>query len=193
MPDFRFDAKSAEAVKAAKKQAGALVTNVSKKTKQAIKNIITTGIKEGMQPSKIAKLVKETIGLTPAQSQAVLKFRQQLETDGLASSKVDKKVAAYAEKLLKRRADTIARTEVMDALNEGQKESWRQAQERGDLPDRTYREVIVTEDETTCVICGPMQGKKVLLDEEFDEGDPPFHPKCRCTVGLSFQAPRGRQ
>ena len=90
----------------------------------------------------------------------------------------------------KQRAETIARTEVMKAANEGQLSAWTQAEEEGLLTGNEQKEWITTPDDRLCPICEPMDGVTVPLDEDFDvDGDqidgPPAHPNCRCTLGLS--------
>jgi SPP1 gp7 family putative phage head morphogenesis protein len=89
------------------------------------------------------------------------------------------------------RAETIARTEVMSAANEGQLEAWDQAKEDGLLTGAEQKEWIVTPDDRLCPVCEPMDGETVPIDEDFDvDGDlldgPPAHPNCRCTLGLSL-------
>lgn len=89
------------------------------------------------------------------------------------------------------RADKIARTETMQASNDGQLEAWDQAEEAGLLTGDEQKEWIATDGERTCDICGDMDGETVDRGEPFNvDGDdlngPPAHPNCRCTVGLSI-------
>lgn len=89
------------------------------------------------------------------------------------------------------RAERIARTETMRASNEGQSQLWDQAIEEGLLNGDEQKEWIVTPDDRLCPVCEPMDGVTVGLNDDFDvEGDaiqePPAHPNCRCTVGLSI-------
>jgi SPP1 gp7 family putative phage head morphogenesis protein len=87
------------------------------------------------------------------------------------------------------RADVIARTESMKAANEGQRQLWEQAQDKGLLGKNAQQEWIVGDDEKLCPICQDMDGVQVGLDEDFnvdgeDIDGPPAHPNCRCTVAL---------
>jgi F like protein len=95
-----------------------------------------------------------------------------------------RKAKVYAEKLLRQRAKTIARTEILRASNAGQRAAWRSARDKGILPRTTLREWIATGG--ACAICSPLDGKTAGLDEPFDGGidSPPAHPSCRCTTGL---------
>jgi hypothetical protein len=83
------------------------------------------------------------------------------------------------------RADLIARTEVMTAANEGQRQAWDQATEAGLLTGDEQAVWIATED--ACPECEALDGETRSLDGEYpdDGGDgPPLHPNCRCTEGL---------
>lgn len=85
------------------------------------------------------------------------------------------------------RADMIARTEVMTAANEGQREGWEQAIDAGLLPDTARRVWIETSE--ACSECKDLDGEEAEMDGEYpnDGGDgPPLHPNCRCTEGLAF-------
>lgn len=181
---FSFDGKNAEAQQAALDQAARMVTEITDETEKAIRLVIAKSIKEGIPPYDAASRILPLIGLTSAQAQAVLKYREQLEGSGLTSGKVDDEVNGYADKLLESRADAIARTEIMDALNEGQQAAWMQAQDDGVLTDGATKEWITTPDELTCEYCAPMDGKTVPIGDEFSEGDPPLHPNCRCTIAI---------
>jgi len=83
------------------------------------------------------------------------------------------------------RAELITRTECMMAVNEGQRESWAQAEEAGLLTGDEKRVWIATDD--ACSECEELDGVQVDLDEEYplDGGDgPPKHPRCRCTENI---------
>jgi len=85
------------------------------------------------------------------------------------------------------RAEMIARTETMEAANEGQSQLWDQAIEDGFLTGKERQVWIVTDDDRLCPECADLDGEEAELDGEFpgDGGDgPPLHPNCRCTVGL---------
>lgn len=181
---FKFDAAVPEAVKNAEQMAGKMITRISKETEENIRNLISTALAEGIPPYDAARTIRPLIGLTSQQGQAALKYRSKLIENGLPLTKVNEKVDRYADQLLNRRADQIARTEIMDALNNGQNESWLQAQEQGYLSENATKEWIVTPDDLLCPQCEPMDGKTVRIDQEFPEGDPPLHPSCRCTIAI---------
>jgi hypothetical protein len=181
--DFSFDDKAEGAAAVAEKQAAAMIANITSETEANIRQLIAQAIRSGKSPYDAAEEIRNLIGLTAAQGQAAQKYKQQLIDSGLSATKAAEKAAEYADELLDLRAETIARSEIMDALNGGQDEAWQQAQDEGLLSDSATKEWIVTETET-CEECLSYDGKQVPVGEEFPEGDPPLHPNCRCTLGI---------
>jgi hypothetical protein len=72
----------------------------------------------------------------------------------------------------------------MRASNEGQKQLWDQAREKGLLTGEE-KKVWMTAD--PCPICADLEGQTVPLSEDFSIGGPPAHPNCRCTTGLVWE------
>jgi hypothetical protein len=186
-----FDVTNPYAVAAARQLAARLVTNVSEQTQAAIRDAVTRAFEEGLTRREVSRLIKPLIGLTPRDAQAVLNFRAALETEGLRQDLVLKKSAAYAERKLRERARTIARTELMQASNLGQHALWQQAITRGLLPADVKRRWSTAHDERVCQICGPMSGQTVGMNDDFvlPSGtrvrNPPAHVNCRCSVVLT--------
>jgi SPP1 gp7 family putative phage head morphogenesis protein len=85
------------------------------------------------------------------------------------------------------RARTIARTETMRAVHQGQQEAWDQAVEDGYLTGKEKRVWIVTPDDKLCPICDELDGEEARLGKDYPGGidGPPAHPNCRCTEGLA--------
>lgn len=83
------------------------------------------------------------------------------------------------------RAQLIARTEIMAAANEGQRQAWDQAVDSGLLPPDARRVWITAGD--PCPECETLEDEEADLDGQYpgDGGDgPPLHPNCRCTEGI---------
>ena len=127
-------------------------------------------------------------GLTERDGVAVGNYlRGLLETD-VRPARAQKLTAAYADRLMDRRIDNLARTELAEALTRGQREAWRQGVDDGTIAE-TARRVWRT-GANPCPICEPMNGQSVGLDEEFETGDgdavdgPPAHPSCECSQEL---------
>lgn len=86
------------------------------------------------------------------------------------------------------RADMIARTELMRASNEGQRQAWSQAVDDGLLTGDERKTWIATE-VGACDECDALDGETTDLDGEYPgEGGegPPLHPRCRCTEGIVY-------
>ena len=79
----------------------------------------------------------------------------------------------------KKRADTVARTELKGADSEGAIAGWRAT------GLKMKKEWVRSADDYECVICeGNEQQGPIDLDEDFDSGDDtaPAHPNCECAV-----------
>src|SRR5207244_4083170 len=101
--------------------------------------------------------------------------------------RIDKLVDNYADRLLRERAETVARTLTIDASAEGQNALWRQAVDEGLLdPQAWLIEFIASEDERTCPICLELDGQRRPLDGTYPggQGPPAVHSRCRCSEGL---------
>ena len=72
------------------------------------------------------------------------------------------------------RAENIARTETARAQIEGAIAGWKASGVVGGRQWKTAQDC--------CDICQELDGEIVGLDEDFDDGDPPLHPSCRCDL-----------
>lgn len=225
-----LDLTNPEAVRYLTENLPTLIREVSDETVAACRDAVLRGFNEGRPAVKIAREVRGSVGLTRAQARYVGNLRRQLETGELGdatapwrrrlsateraearavfraggerSARVDRIVARYEESLVNRRAKNIARTEVNRASGAGQRELWRQAEERGLIEGAaTRRHWLVTPDDRLRdahrVVPG-MNPDGVGLDEPYrtpigpvraprESGDASFDVDCRCTEYLSFE------
>jgi len=136
--------------------------------------------------------IREIVGLTSRQAQAVTNFRAGLMADGIEGALLDKRVGKYAAAQLRYRGTMIARTETLTASNAGQSELWLQARDGGLLPSDQKRSWILTPDERLCVVtCEPMEEAEVGIEEPWTLPDgrtvmipQQAHPDCRCGQSL---------
>jgi SPP1 gp7 family putative phage head morphogenesis protein len=166
------------------------VSQVSADTRAALRTLILTSIRAGIPPYDAARLIVGMIGLTERQARAVMSYREGLIDSGLSIARVDRATEKYAAKQLRARAETIARTEIMSALNTGAQEAAEQAHREGLLGKSPKKEWITAGDERTCPLCAPMDGVQVDLRANFDTPGgsvpgPPLHPRCRCTQAVT--------
>ena len=83
-------------------------------------------------------------------------------------------------KMIRQRALTIARTETIDAANQGQIKHWEDMEDKGYLiPETTRIEWILTPDDRLCKLCAELGGKRVKIGEPFGFGKlgPTRHPR----------------
>lgn len=194
-PLLTFDGSNPRVDRYISRKTAELVTNVGRESKDAIKQIVRRAMTEELDPLKVFQHIKRSVGLNVRQENALANYRAGLIENG--TSGVEKKADAYAEKLLNDRARMIARTETMDAVNQGQVEGIRQARDLGFFGNKQPTKVwMVTDDDRTCDWCQEMDGVKTPLDmpftARFGKGSvridkPPMHPNCRCVFQLVFE------
>ncbi len=195
-----FDLVPERAVAIAEAHAGELVDAITATARDAVRQIIARGMREGRSVDAVAAEVRSVIGLHPRWANAVANRRRALESmkNPPAPARIDRLVAQYRERLLTHQARTIARTELMRASNLGTLEGHRQALAAGTYPNGIVREWVTAPetkrsgaaDNRTCAVCRPMNGRRVEgVDTPFVTSlgpvlSPPAHPACRCRTIL---------
>lgn len=190
--DLRFDITNPRAVEAINTQAATLIRDITMTSRDAIRAVLREGFQRGVPVPEMARRIRSSIGLSERYARAVDRYRQGQLDAGVAPGKVAERSDRYANRLLRLRATTIARTETIAASAAGQHAAWQEAKAQG-LLSGGKRRWIVTPDESLCPnICEPMDGQERGLEEAFTTGQgdsvmhPPAHPACRCAVGLFF-------
>lgn len=127
-----------------------LLGDVSTELANGIKRTVTQGVLTGKSIPEVARNIGRVVKDPDA-------FRRAGKT---------------VFKTAQRRATLIARTETLRAHNEGRKVFYRQV-------GITKVRWLIADDERTCPVCRPLDGKVFGIDEV--EG-PPRHPGCRCST-----------
>jgi len=186
--------------------------------------MVRAGVNAGENPRKVARRIRDSIGLTSRQEQSVRNFEALLRDRKSASldralrdkrfdrtvirsiqaqkdltePQITKMVDRYRSNFVKRRSETIARTEAIRLINIGQEEFWNQAVNSGRVSrDAIRRKWIPTLDgklrEAHRAIPG-LNKEGVGMDEPFKSplgpirfpGDPAAVASnvinCRCAV-----------
>ena len=193
---FRFDVTNPRSLSWIFRHAGELVAELSVTSQIALQNLLARAFQEGFTVRQVAQHLRNVVGLNAQQAQALETFRLQA-FNSLNPNVAELRVIRYGNRLLKNRAETIARTETIRAAAQGQQELWFQMADQGILdPETTRRRWIVTPDERLCPICAPMPldpRNIVRLDQPFYAGNgnlvmnpPDPHPRCRCATALVF-------
>jgi SPP1 gp7 family putative phage head morphogenesis protein len=214
----RFDLLNPKALRWAEEHAAALVREVTEETRGAIRDAIARAFSEGLTADETARRIRSLIGLTTRQALAVENYARFLDgvdvdnlsdadkerlrrgglranqfgtlrASGMSEEQVESLLEGYQARLIRERAETIARTETITAANAGQHELWRQALAHGWIGPATSRKWIATPgSDRTCSSCMALHGVVVGLDEPFPGGlmHPTRHPRCRCATALVF-------
>jgi len=159
-------------------------TALTETTKNAARDILTGAIAQNLTIPQVVRQLRDTIGLTPRQAGALEKRRQRLLTLGRTPQKVERDIARTRNRMLRERAATVARTEIIASRNQGTLNGWQVAQAAGELGPQAKKVWIAS---NPCEICeaivkegpvdlnepfiSPKQGNRPLMS-------PPAHPRC---------------
>lgn len=179
---MRFDISNPNAARFLQRYSFELVRQVSDDTRAGVRQVVLDAFRFGGHPREQARLIRQMIGLTDKQAQAVDNFRVLLETGDrealtralrdrrfdptldnalgqaaerqLTAEQIDRMVGRYRERMLASRAENIARTETLRAANAAQETAWEQAAQQGLLNRATLRrQWLVTPDDRLCIWC----------------------------------------
>lgn len=186
--ELAFGVPQATVALAARQRAARLVTAVDASTRQSIRAIVAEAGRTGRGPRDILTLIRGVVGLHPRQALALDRYAQGL-VGKVTPNRAASLTAQYRNRLIRERAETIARTELLDAANHGQQLAWEQAAREGLISPDVERVWVVTHDDKLCPICAPLDGVSARLDAPFMTSlgavqHPPAHPRCRCALSL---------
>lgn len=203
-----------------------LVRGLTEEQRNVIREVITEGMRENKNPRAIAVDLYDAIGLTPEQAKWVSNYRRELyngnanalerelrdarfdrtvqhAVDGdveLSHAQIDRMVERYRKNAIKMRAETIARTEALRAVHQGQADAIQAAIDRGELQaDQVVQTWWTKLDGRERDSHYDMHGQVRAFDELFESGNGNFlrYPgdpgapasdtiNCRCTLALVF-------
>lgn len=169
-------------------QTGAgLVEGITDRTQTQIQEAVARGIQTGSGIPRIARAIRQGVGLTPRDAAAVERYEERLIKEGRPAAQVKRMTTAYRKRKLKERAETIARTEVVRARNIGQDLAWELAVAEGELEPTEKREWIAKD---PCPICKALDGTTAKLGQPFRADGhvvmrPPAHPRCKCSMAMA--------
>lgn len=175
-----------------------LITAIDDATREAIRALLLRSANGELTVDRVAKLIGESIGLTPTQAVAMENVERDAFDKALKAGKsvaqaqemAGKAAERYRKAAIKMRAENIARTETLRAANAGQQALWNQHIKDGLLPVSAMKIWIVTPDDRLCPRCRQLRDLEAPVSEPFQtpEGEvdyPPLHPRCRCAMGIS--------
>lgn len=176
----------------AQSQGSRLISSITETQRQTVRTMVAESTTGRWTVDQLGRKLRSTVGLHPRWATAVSRYEDRQLMDLMESGKAPGDAAVLAEKrseryrnrLLKRRGDNIARTEIQTASNLGKYASWETAVRQGYASNSSRKEF--SPGPGACELCAPHSGEIVPWNEPFSNGKmmPPFHPSCRCTANM---------
>jgi len=162
-----FDATNVDAVLAFQQNRLRLIREFTNGQRAAVRESLTQGIRDGLNPRQQARGFRDSIGLTGNQQRAVNNFRSALQRNSsevfsrklrdrrfdskiqsainnktpLGSADIERMVGRYRERFIKFRSEVIGRTEALRAAHEGAEVAFEQAVSKGHFPPEAVRRI----------------------------------------------------
>jgi hypothetical protein len=181
-----------------------LIRAMSQDALASVRTAIQAGVAAGRSPLDVARDVRQFIGLTDSQTQAVQNYRRALENGSrdalqralrdkrfdpsvlrsiqndtaLSGEKIDTMVDRYAARYLRYRSETIARTESIRALGAGNHQLWNQTVASGKVDaDQVTKKWATVGDHKVRDTHRELDGQVVGLNQQFQcSGGPIMYP-----------------
>lgn len=197
-----FDYINPRSIDYAASRAASLVRDISESNRRALREILVDSYSRGLPQEEIAAIVRQVVGLPTRWARAVASFRgrtvDQMVNSGFsvpdAYARADVLGDRYRSRLLQKRAEMIARTEIMTAQNMGRLFAWDAGVDSGVIDPAAEKMWQVSPPgvsggEGPCEHCLEVNGFRVGIFDTFTvRGQslltPPAHPHCRCVVQL---------
>lgn len=192
-PAFEFSPENPRIAKWIKANTAKRVTNLTKESKKAITSAIKLATKEslkrGLPPRKTAQIIRASgIGLDERRQVAMINHQFKLMDQGFSGAELNKRLNAEYSRKLRSRSKTIARTEGMGAINNGQKEMWDQIADQGLIDKKKTKKRWHTAPQDQDDICTPMDQTVIPYEDNWELPDGTVvsspeeaHPNCNCT------------
>lgn len=167
---------------------GELIRQIDNGQRNIVKQIINDNLQNERSYQTAAAQIRQHIGLTSRQSEAVTRYRNRRAAELLrdnptmrpstAERRARKDAERYADSLRRYRANNIARTELAKAQMNAALEYIHWGQENGFF-GAMHGEWVVSGNAHVCPDCQDLDGH--IIDLEHDPL-PPLHPQCACGI-----------
>lgn len=175
-----------------RQKSASLVKDISSGQQKKLRALLARNFERGVRPEAIIDEIEAVVGLTETQAGWVAARQDLAIARGVPAAQARAASKDFAARLLTNRAQTIARTETVDAHTKGLTDVWRVANDGGFMRPGTKKVWESMEDERVSDICEELNGQEVLVNEPFFSSivgsidRPPAHPNCRSTMSLKF-------
>lgn len=180
---LRFDLTNPHAVQVIDRQIATLVRDVTDESQRAIRTTLQRGFVEGRTVPEMARDIRNHVGLTVRDANAVANYRAAQLEAGVSPRDIEARSERLASRYLNRRAQRIAATETIRSAALGQQVAWQEARRTGALDADARQTWITTPDDDLCPICEELDGQEQPLGGFFRSSlgaltGPPAHPSC---------------
>ena len=134
-----FNEVNIRTIRWAKRNVATNIVGVPSASLSILRDTIIDSLLAGTGPRVAASHIQDLIGLTPAHQKAVNRLYFQSLADGVDVDHARRIAERKAKKLLRWRANMIARSESVTAANMGQQLTWETALDQGLLPPGTRK------------------------------------------------------
>lgn len=189
-----FNVLNPEVISAVKKMDTEMMRTLKTDIRETVRTAIQQGLEAGAGPRSTARGLREVLGLAPNQLEAVSNFEASLRgVDGkgspltralrdkrfdatvkrgnLTEAQITKMTDAYRRRMIAFNAETNARTATLDALKLGQELSWRDAIDKGFVPDNLMKQWKGVMDDREREEHIAMEGETVAFDQPYSNGE----------------------
>lgn len=167
------------------------VTDLGSSMKKVLSSQIEDAYRYGKPARKTAKEIAKKVGMNANQTRAYENLKKRLEENGTSPKVIEKRLESYKKKAIKERAEMIATTELSEATNLAQAESWRQAEEQDLMPKGAKKKWLAILDEKTSDICKDLDKRPAIPWKDnfidingVEHYSPPGHIRCRSGMKL---------
>lgn len=188
---LRMDLIDERAVAWAEQHSSRFIVEIVDEQRATIRQLVADAVRGNATVDDLADTLTRTIGLhsryaTAVESAWQSNYLGQINagrSPSQAKAVADRLADNYRQRLLRARAQTIARTEIHAAQNAGRLAGWEDAISQGLASTRSRKQWITYD---PCQVCQPMDGEIVLWNENFSNGNsmPAAHPNCVCQAIL---------
>lgn len=162
-----------------------LVTNFTTQQRRSVDAVVQFMGSNGRSNQEIAEAVRGVVGLTRRQTDALIKLEETMEARGATRREIVIATDRRRRQMEQQRAETIVRTEVGAAINEGIIAAAK-GEDVGANDGLTSR-LFIRAFPDCCEQCAEIERSQppngIGVDDDWPTyGRPPFHPRCRCVV-----------
>ena len=131
-------------------------------------------------------------GLDDTQTRQYLKSFAEGAKSGYVADPIPAASRKVVDVALSTRAKRFGDTEAWSAVETGKNVVWLYKVTTGELPVGMKKRWDTAHDEKVCPVCGPLDGKTILVEKRFHTSDgkkvyaPGIHPNCRCKLELVY-------